>query len=42
MTAETVWSAARFLIECMQQVDQVSQFLAYIRGDVAIGWPTTA
>ncbi len=34
--------AAGFLIECVQEVDQVSQFLADIRGNVAAGWPTTA
>ncbi|MYV70256.1 hypothetical protein GT043_34380 [Streptomyces sp. SID2131] len=36
--AEAAWSAARFLIECMQEVDQVNQFLA----DVATGRPATA
>ncbi|MDN3293408.1 hypothetical protein QWM81_05010 [Streptomyces ficellus] len=30
---QTAWTAAAFLIECMQEVDQVSQFLADIRGD---------
>ncbi|MGW9453794.1 hypothetical protein [Streptomyces sp. NPDC055632] len=33
--------AAEFLIECMQEVDQVSQFLADVRGDIATGWPAT-
>ncbi|WP_234323368.1 hypothetical protein [Streptomyces bikiniensis] len=40
--AEAAWSAARFLIECMEEVDQVSEFLADVRGDVATGWPATA
>ncbi|MFJ3505387.1 hypothetical protein [Streptomyces sp. NPDC090135] len=40
--AETAWSAARFLVECMQEVDQVSQLLADVRGDVATGQPATA
>ncbi|MFG2284069.1 hypothetical protein ACGFNQ_35960 [Streptomyces asoensis] len=30
--APDAWIAAGFLIECMQEVDQVSQFLADIRG----------
>ncbi|MEU2718042.1 hypothetical protein [Streptomyces sp. NPDC007205] len=29
--------AAGFLIECMQEVDQVSQFLADVRGDTGYG-----
>jgi hypothetical protein len=32
--AHTAWIAAGFLIECMQEVDQVHQFLADIRGNV--------
>ncbi|AXU16792.1 hypothetical protein [Streptomyces clavuligerus] len=32
--AQTAWIAAGFLIECMQEVDQVHQFLADIRGTV--------
>ncbi|WP_234323325.1 hypothetical protein [Streptomyces bikiniensis] len=39
---EAAWSAAQFLIECMQEVDQVSQFLADVRGDIATGRPATA
>lgn len=39
---EAAWSAARFLIECMQEADQVSQFLADVRGDIATGRPATA
>lgn len=35
--AHTAWIAAGFLIECMQEVDQVGQFLADIRGDVGAG-----
>ncbi|MGV9937494.1 hypothetical protein ACWC4C_32710 [Streptomyces olivaceoviridis] len=31
--AHTAWIAAGFLIECMQEVDQVHQFLADVRGD---------
>ncbi|MFB8406104.1 hypothetical protein [Streptomyces sp. NPDC055912] len=31
--AQTAWIAAGFLIECMQEVDQVHQFLADVRGD---------
>ncbi|MFE1265610.1 hypothetical protein ACFW5X_34510 [Streptomyces albogriseolus] len=31
--AHTAWIAAGFLIECMQEVDQVGQFLDDIRGD---------
>ncbi|MFE0580256.1 hypothetical protein [Streptomyces sp. NPDC058874] len=34
--------AAGFLIECMQEVDQVSQYLADIRGNIAAEWPATA
>ncbi|MFE5512357.1 hypothetical protein ACFQ9J_17425 [Streptomyces sp. NPDC056529] len=40
--AEAAWSAARFLIECMQEVDQVSQLLADVRGNIATGRPATA
>lgn len=36
--AHTAWIAAGFLIEIMQEVDQVSQFLADVRGDAA-RWP---
>ncbi|MCZ4100997.1 hypothetical protein [Streptomyces sp. H39-C1] len=36
--AHTAWIAAGFLIEVMQEVDQVSQFLADVRGDAA-RWP---
>ncbi|MGW0315400.1 hypothetical protein [Streptomyces flavidovirens] len=31
--AHTAWIAAGFLIECMQEVDHVHQFLADVRGD---------
>ncbi|MFB6901523.1 hypothetical protein [Streptomyces hydrogenans] len=37
--AHTAWIAAEFLIECMQEVDNVGQFLADIRGNVSLGWP---
>ncbi|MEV6734551.1 MULTISPECIES: hypothetical protein [unclassified Streptomyces] len=40
--AHTAWIAAGFLIECMQEVDQVSQFLADIRGDADAGHPAAA
>ncbi|WP_330346747.1 hypothetical protein [Streptomyces sp. NBC_00582] len=40
--AQTAWIAAGFLIECMQEVDQVSQFLADVRGNVSTEWPATA
>ncbi|MGW6739285.1 hypothetical protein ACWGDX_00830 [Streptomyces sp. NPDC055025] len=35
--AQAAWIAAGFLIECMQEVDQVSQFLADVRGNVDSG-----
>ncbi|MEU5836340.1 hypothetical protein ABZ820_22100 [Streptomyces diacarni] len=38
--ARAAWSTAGFLIECMQEVDQVDQFLADIRGGT--GWLATA
>ncbi|MFH8295370.1 hypothetical protein [Streptomyces sp. NPDC018059] len=31
--AHTAWIAAGFLIECVQEVDQVHQFLTDIRSD---------
>ncbi|MFF2236276.1 hypothetical protein [Streptomyces anulatus] len=37
--AHTAWIAAGFLIECMQEVDQVHQFLADIRRDAYTGRP---
>ncbi|MEU9272162.1 hypothetical protein AB0E04_43180 [Streptomyces sp. NPDC048251] len=40
--AQTAWIAAEFLIECIQEVDQVSQFLADVRGDASPECPTTA
>ncbi|MFC0602236.1 hypothetical protein [Streptomyces palmae] len=40
--ADTAWIAAGFLIECMQEVDQVHQFLADIRGDAYAGQPAAA
>ncbi|MFF0754596.1 hypothetical protein [Streptomyces sp. NPDC004267] len=40
--AHTAWIAAGFLIECMQEVDQVFQFLSDIRGDANAGQPTAA
>ncbi|CAL9676734.1 hypothetical protein [Streptomyces sp. enrichment culture] len=40
--AHTAWNAAGFLIECMQEVDQVHQFLAAIRRDAYAGRPTAA
>ncbi|MFF3735122.1 hypothetical protein ACFYXM_33810 [Streptomyces sp. NPDC002476] len=40
--ADTAWIAAGFLIECMQEVDQVNQFLADIRGDAYAGRPAAA
>ncbi|WP_432128378.1 hypothetical protein [Streptomyces sp. bgisy082] len=40
--AHTAWIAAGFLIECMQEVDTVHQYLADIRHDAAFGWPATA
>ncbi|MFC7924522.1 hypothetical protein [Streptomyces cinereoruber] len=39
---ETLWPAAQFLIECMQEVDQVNQHLADVRSDIATGRPATA
>ncbi|MGZ0200592.1 hypothetical protein ACNFR7_10440 [Streptomyces sp. RM1] len=40
--AHTAWIAAGFLIECMQEVDQVHQFLCDIRGDAHAGQPAAA
>ncbi|GHB29776.1 hypothetical protein [Streptomyces chryseus] len=40
--AHTAWIAAGFLIEIMQEVDQVSQFLADVRGDAHAGQPAVA
>lgn len=40
--ADTAWIAAGFLIECMQEVDQVHQFLADVRGDAGVGQPAAA
>ncbi|MFE3687794.1 hypothetical protein ACFXPM_31830 [Streptomyces sp. NPDC059095] len=40
--ARTAWIAAGFLIEAMQEVDQVGQFLYDIRGDAYAGRPTVA
>jgi hypothetical protein len=40
--AHTAWIAAGFLIECMQEVDQVHQFLTDIRGDAYVGRPAAA
>jgi hypothetical protein len=39
--AHTAWIAAGFLIECMQEVDQVHQFLADIHSD-SRAWHGTA
>lgn len=39
--AQTAWIAAGFLIENMQEVDQVNQFLSDVRGD-ASRWPAAA
>ena len=36
--AHTAWIAAGFLIECMQEVDQVGQFIDDIRGNVGAGF----
>ncbi|WP_331725487.1 hypothetical protein OG596_38105 (plasmid) [Streptomyces sp. NBC_01102] len=36
--AQCAYTSAGFLIECMQEVDQVSQFLSDVRGD-APWWP---
>ncbi|MFJ1804032.1 hypothetical protein [Streptomyces sp. NPDC088180] len=40
--AHTAWIAAGFLIECMQEVDQVHQFIADVCGDAYAGRPTAA
>ncbi|OEJ21818.1 hypothetical protein AR457_41065 [Streptomyces agglomeratus] len=40
--AQAAWMAAGFLIECMQEVDQVSQFLADVRGDAGAGYGAAA
>ncbi|MFE7805866.1 hypothetical protein ACFU51_14615 [Streptomyces sp. NPDC057430] len=40
--ADTAWVAAGFLIECMQEVDEVHQFLADVRGDAYAGRPAAA
>jgi hypothetical protein len=40
--AHTAWIAARFLIECMQEVDQVHQFLADVRGDAGARYAAAA
>lgn len=40
--AQTALIAAGFLIECMQEVDQVSQFLADVRGDAGAGYVAAA
>lgn len=40
--AHTEWIAAGFLIECMQDVDEVHQFLADIRRDAYTGRPMAA
>ncbi|MEU0404956.1 hypothetical protein ABZ318_33055 [Streptomyces sp. NPDC006197] len=37
--ANAVRVAAEFLIECMQEVDTVHQYLADIRRNAAYGWP---
>lgn len=39
--AQAAWITAGFLIKCMQEVDQVHQFLSDIRGD-APRWPAAA
>ncbi|MFQ6147454.1 hypothetical protein ACLMNJ_31005 [Streptomyces seoulensis] len=39
---DTAWIAAGFLIECMQEVDQVGQFLYDISGDAYVGRPAAA
>lgn len=39
---DAAWIAAGFLIECMQEVDQVGQFLDDIRGDAYAGRPAAA
>ncbi|MFJ4865990.1 hypothetical protein [Streptomyces sp. NPDC088748] len=40
--AHTAWIAAGFLIEVMQEADQVGQFLYDIRGDAYAGRPAAA
>jgi hypothetical protein len=40
--AHTAWIAAGFLIECMQEVDQVHQFLADIRGNAGTWYAAAA
>ncbi|MGA4867132.1 hypothetical protein ACPB9J_31300 [Streptomyces lavendulocolor] len=40
--AHTAWIAAGFLIECLQEIDQVHQFLADVRGDAYTGQPAAA
>ncbi|MFC8793379.1 hypothetical protein [Streptomyces cinereoruber] len=40
--AHTARIAAGFLIECIQEVDQVSRFLANVRGDAYAGRPAAA
>ncbi|MFF2411459.1 hypothetical protein [Streptomyces sp. NPDC058092] len=40
--AQTAWIAAGFLIECMQEVDQVHQFLTDVRGDAGTGYGAAA
>jgi len=40
--AHTAWIAAGFLIECMQEVDQVHQFLADVRGDAGARYAAAA
>ncbi|MEV6726209.1 hypothetical protein AB0M94_35370 [Streptomyces xanthochromogenes] len=40
--ARTAWIAAGFLIEAMQEVDEVGQFLYDIRGDAHAGRPAAA
>ncbi|WP_335938987.1 hypothetical protein [Streptomyces sp. PTD5-9] len=38
----SAWIAAGFLIECVQEVDQVHQFLADVHGDAYAGRPAVA
>ncbi|MEU1798207.1 hypothetical protein [Streptomyces californicus] len=40
--AEAAWIAAGFLTEVMQEIDQVHQFLADVRGDAYAGRPAVA
>ncbi|MFV0126157.1 hypothetical protein ACLGI4_00195 [Streptomyces sp. HMX112] len=40
--AQTVLIVTGFLIECMQEVDQVHQFLADVRGDAGVGYVAAA